>query len=87
MRSKLMRSKLLQYVLAGTTGLVFCGTTHAQDLKATGVFGWLGVGKAYEIDKGHLYWMGEFRGTFTNDKGNGSLFHLAGEVSQCQQCR
>ena len=38
----------------------------------------MGVGKAYEIDKGHFYWVGEFTGTFFNDKGKGSLFHHAG---------
>jgi hypothetical protein len=51
---------------------------QAQDWKAVGEFGWLGVGKAYEIDKGHFYWVGEFTGTFFNDKGKGSLFHHAG---------
>ena len=51
---------------------------HAEDWKVTGEFGWLGVGKAQEIEKGHVYWVGEFTGTFFNDKGSGSLFHLAG---------
>ena len=49
----------------------------AQD-KAIGEFGWFGVGKAYEIEKGHYYWVGEFSGTFFNDKGPGSMFHRAG---------
>ena len=51
---------------------------QAEDWKAVGVFGWMGVGKAYEIDKGHYFWVGEFTGTFFNDKGEGSLFHNAG---------
>ena len=51
---------------------------HAQDWKAVGQFGWIGVGKAYELEKGHYYWVGEFSGTFFNDKGDGSLFHFAG---------
>jgi len=51
---------------------------HAQEWKVTGEFGWFGVGKAYEIEKGHYYWVGEFSGTFFNDKGEGSLFHRAG---------
>ena len=51
---------------------------RAQDWKVTGEFGWFGVGKAYQIEKGHFYWVGEFSGTFFNDKGQGSLFHRAG---------
>ena len=51
---------------------------HADDWKVTGEFGWFGVGKAQEIEKGHVYWVGEFSGTFFNDKGAGSLFHRAG---------
>ena len=51
---------------------------QAEDWKPVGEFGWMGVGKAYEIDKGHYYWVGEFTGTFFNDKGKGSLFHHAG---------
>ena len=51
---------------------------HAQDWKVTGNFGWFGVGKVQQLEKGHLYWVGEFSGTFFNDKGEGSPFHLAG---------
>ena len=61
--------------------LISAALTHpvqAQDWKAVGEFGWMAVGKAYEIDKGHVYWVGEFTGTFFNDKGKGSLFHHAG---------
>ncbi len=50
----------------------------AEDWKAKGIFGWMGVGKAYQIEKGHYSWVGEFTGTFFNDKGPGSLFHNAG---------
>ena len=46
--------------------------------KVTGAFGWFGVGKTYQIEKGHLYFVGEFSGTFLNDKGDGSLFDKAG---------
>jgi hypothetical protein len=58
--------------------LGLCGTANAQDWKATGVFGWFGVGKAYEIEKGHQYWVGEFSGSFANDKGKGSLLDSTG---------
>jgi hypothetical protein len=57
---------------------LFTMPTQAQDWKAVGEFGWLGVGKAYEIDKGHYFWVGEFTGTFFSDKGKGGLFHHAG---------
>lgn len=46
--------------------------------KVTGHFGWFGVGKAHQVEEGHFYWVGEFSGTFFNDKGEGSPFHLAG---------
>jgi hypothetical protein len=51
---------------------------HSEDWKVTGEFGWFATGKAYQIEKGHVYWMGEFSGTFINDKGTGSLFDHAG---------
>ena len=68
--------KLLPCVVSVTMGLV-CGTAKAQDVKPAGIFGWLGVGKAFEIEKGHLYWVGEFSGLFTSDGGAGVL-HLSG---------
>ncbi len=54
------------------------GGAEAAKWKAEGEFGWLGTGKAYQIEEGHIYWVGEFTGTFFNDKGKGSLFHRAG---------
>lgn len=64
--------------LAGLALSFGLGTpAHAEDWKVVGTFGWFGVGKAYEIDKGHIYWVGEFSGTFFNDKGKGSLFDKA----------
>jgi hypothetical protein len=51
---------------------------HAEDWKPAGQFGFFGVGKAYQVEKGHLYWIGEYSGTFFNDKGKGSLFDQAG---------
>ena len=60
--------------------LLGCGLPSvaiASDWTAIGQFGWFGVGKAQQLEKGHLFWVGEFSGTFFNDKGAGSLFHLA----------
>lgn len=64
---------------AVTAVLAVCtGAGVAADGKTTGEFGWLGVGKAVEVEKGHYYWVGEFSGTFFNDKGPGSPMHHAG---------
>ena len=64
--------------LALVAGLAAVPAVHAQEAKPVGEFGWLGVGKAHELEKGHYFWVGEFSGSFFNDKGPGSLFHLAG---------
>lgn len=58
-------------------GVLF-GSARAEDWKVVGEFGWFGVGKVQQLEKGHLFWVGEFSGTFFNDKGAGSPFHLAG---------
>lgn len=74
-----MRSmRLLLSAVALSTGLIFSGGTRAEDWKPVGQFGLFGVGKTYEIEKGHFYWVGEFSGTFFNDKGENSLFNRAG---------
>jgi hypothetical protein len=48
------RIKALQYALTAAIGLSVYGTSHAEDWKVTGAFGWFGVGKTYQIEKGHL---------------------------------
>ena len=63
-------TKALQCAFAAAMGLAICGTAHAEDWKVTGSFGWFAVGKAYQIEKGHVYFVGEFSGTFFNDKGS-----------------
>ena len=70
--------KASKHVLAIAMGLALFGTAHAEDWKVTGQFGNFGVGKASELEKGHLYWVGEFGGVFFNDKGKDSLFDHAG---------
>jgi len=70
-------TKLVAYAAAVSAGLLLAGA-HAEDVKVTGEFGWFGVGKGYEMEKGHYFWVGEFSGTFFNDKGEGSTFHRAG---------
>jgi hypothetical protein len=44
---------------------------YAEQEKAVGVFGWNGVGKTYELNKGHFYWVGEFTGTFSVTRAKG----------------
>jgi hypothetical protein len=41
--------------------------------KFTGNFGWYAVGKPHELEQNHLYWVGEFGGTFFNDDGKGFM--------------
>jgi hypothetical protein len=63
---------------AFTLGAGWPARAQDQDWKVTGEFPHFGTGKAYEIEKGHTFWEGEFSGTFINDKGKGSLFDHAG---------
>ena len=67
----------IRVALAGVLALSI-SAAYAEQEKAVGVFGWNGVGKTYEVNKGHFYWVGEFTGTFFSDKGEGGLFHNAG---------
>ena len=79
----MLSSKTLQCAFAAAIGLTICG--GGEDWKVTGSFGWLAVGKSYQIEKGHVYFVGEFSGTFFNDKGKDSLFDKAGvEMSRVQ---
>ena len=75
-----MRSPTTRIFVASAlvTAFVAVGPAHSEDWKVTGAFGFFAVGKAQQLEKGHVYWVGEFSGTFFNDKGNGSPFHLAG---------
>jgi hypothetical protein len=70
--------RITRVALAIAMGLAFVGSAHAQDWKVTGQFGYFAVGKSHEIEKGHLYWVGEFSGTFFNDKGKDGPFDHAG---------
>ena len=54
------------------TLIALCVPAAGADHKVTGQLGHYGVGHATEIEKHHLYWTGEFSGTFFNDKGPNS---------------
>jgi hypothetical protein len=71
-------TKLLLSVATLSTGLIFSGGTRAEDWKVPGDFAWLGVGKVFQLEKGHVYWVGEFSGTFASDKGKGSPLDQTG---------
>src|SRR5579872_5865843 len=47
--------------------------------KFTAKFGWYAVGKVFELEKDHIFWVGEFSGTVFNDAGSGFM-HLASLV-------
>jgi hypothetical protein len=70
--------RLLLTVAALSVGITFPGGTRAEDWKPVGQAGYFGIGKAYEIEKGHVFWVGEFSGTFFNDKGEKGLLDHAG---------
>ena len=62
-------TRLLLSMAALSAGLIVSRGTQAEDWKPVGQFGAFGVGKTYELEKGHFYWVGEYSGTFFNDKG------------------
>ena len=71
---------MLKTAMLLTAGIILatCGAAHADDWKATGSFGWFGVGKAHQIEKDHIYFVGEFAGTFFSDQGDNGLFDKNG---------
>ncbi|PYM05482.1 MAG: hypothetical protein DMD82_11010 [Candidatus Rokuibacteriota bacterium] len=72
-----MKSKALLVALGAVTlVLVACMTAQAQLPKQgeyRGTFGGRGAGTAYELEKGHLFWVGAFSGVFFNDVANGFI--------------
>jgi hypothetical protein len=71
-------TKPLLSVAALSAGTIFSGGVRAEDFQATGNFGWLGVGKVFQLEKGHIFWVGEFSGNFANDAGKGSPYDGTG---------
>lgn len=72
-------SRVGKGVLVATATLIGAVALPAQaQEKPVGHFGFFGIGKALEVEKGHFYWLGEFSGTFFSDKGAGGMMHLAG---------
>jgi len=69
--------KLYQLITTLISGFLLSGTSYASDINLTAQYGWMGVGKTYELDKGQYYWVGEFSGTLFNDKGEGNVLNKA----------
>jgi hypothetical protein len=73
-----MRKSTLGMLVGAAALAAACGAASADDWRATGQFGWFGVGKVHQIEKGHVYFVGEFSGTFFSDKGDAGLFDKNG---------
>ena len=71
-------TRLLLSIAALSAGLIVSRGTRAEDWKPVGLFGAFGVGKTYELEKGHFYWVGEYSGAFFSDKGEKGLLDRAG---------
>jgi hypothetical protein len=64
-------TRQLLSLAALSAGLIIAGGARAEDWKVAGTFGWLGVGKVFQIEKGHIYWVGEFRRQLRKRQGQG----------------
>lgn len=64
--------------LAVISAAIVVGSAQAEEMKLVGSFGWTAIGKVYPMGQGHIYWVGEFTGTFFNEKGAGSPLDRAG---------
>jgi hypothetical protein len=69
---------MLKTAILLTAIVLATGAARADDWKAVGSFGWFGVGKAHQIEKGHIYFVGEFAGTFFSDQGDKGVFDKNG---------
>jgi len=67
-------TRLLLSMAVLSAGLIVSGGTRAEDWKPVGQVGFFGVGKAYEMEKGHFYWVGEYAG-FSDKVEKGLLDH------------
>jgi hypothetical protein len=77
-----MRS-LKVLLLAACFSGVAMSQSQAADLPKQGKFaakfGWYAVGKVFELEKDHIFWVGEFSGTVFNDSGSGFM-HMVSMV-------
>jgi hypothetical protein len=68
------------FILCSLAAAILLTISAAFALEKQGTFsahfGWYAVGKIYEVEKDHEFFVGEFSGTVFNDNGQGFL-HLA----------
>lgn len=64
-------------VLSVLVGLISTGAV-AEEWRPVGQFGLTGVGQTIEIEPGHIYWLGQYTGTFFSDQGEKGLLDRAG---------
>jgi len=69
-----MKTNLLRYALALATCFAVSGMAQAQDWKVVGEFGWFGVGKAHQIEKGHFYWVASSAGPSSMTRAKAAHF-------------
>lgn len=60
-------------LICGAAAMAFGTASPAAEIKSDGVFGWLSVGTTFQIEEGHLFWVGQFSGIGT-DVGEATVF-------------
>ncbi len=72
-----MRTKRTFLLIAAGVVVLLLGTSAeaqpAKQGKYRGTFGNWGVGTVHELEKGHVFFVGEFSGVFFNDVANGFI--------------
>ena len=76
-----MRTKVAFWTVAIAAVVLFLGTDAEAQLAKQGTytarFGWYSVGKTFEIEKDHVFFVGEFSGALFNEAGQGFLHQAA----------
>ncbi len=70
---RFVRLAILTTMAGGLLMPATLGNAEAKELKLSGIFGWLAVGSITMIDKGHVYWTGQFSGAYTDGDPNSFL--------------
>ncbi len=72
-----MRTKRTLLLVAASVIALLLGTSAEAQLakqgKYKGTFGYWGVGTVHELEKGHIFFVGEFSGVFLNDRADGFI--------------
>jgi len=68
-----MRSVWIAVAVVSLLGATAEAQQLAKSGKYTGKFGAQGVGQTYELEKGHVFFVGMYHGVFFNDVADGFL--------------